>query len=151
MDEIPSLNQWRRNVEPDLCSVCLPAIAFLLAIVGIYGVMSYSVTQRHTQNSVFAWQSARSPRDVFPHGDLGQGMALALIGVAFGLVGAFALTRLMASMLFGVGPTDPATFASIALLLTGVALIACYIPSRRATKVDHGGVVALRVGQNHLR
>jgi ABC-type antimicrobial peptide transport system permease subunit len=75
------------------------------------------------------------PRDVFRM-VLGQGMLLALLGMAVGLFGAFGLTRLMTTMLFGVKPTDPATFAGVALLLTAVALIACYIPGRRATKVD---------------
>ncbi len=115
-------------------------VALVLAIVGIYGVLSYAVSQRTHEIGIRVAVGAQ-PRDVFRM-VIGQGMMLAIIGIAFGLVGAFGLTRLMTTMLFGVEPTDPATFVSIAALLSGVALVACYIPGRKAMKVDP--LVALR-------
>ncbi|HYX28622.1 MAG TPA: ABC transporter permease [Pyrinomonadaceae bacterium] len=133
MDEIRGESVAPQRLNLVLLSI-FAGIAFVLAVVGVYGVMSYAVTQR-THEIGIRMAIGAQPRDVFRM-ILTHGMSLTLIGIAAGLLGAFGLTRLMATMLFGVKPTDPLTFAGVAVLLTAVALFACYIPGRRATKVD---------------
>ena len=112
----------------------------MLLAAGIYGVISYSTSQR-TRDIGIRVALGASKRTILQW-VLKQGLVLIAAGVAVGLIGAFVATRLLRTMLFEVGPTDLATYVGLALLLTAVALIACYIPARRATKVDP--LVALR-------
>ena len=115
-------------------------LAVALAVIGLYGVISYAVAQRTHELGVRTALGA-TRNDVFTL-IVRRGLVLALLGVAIGIPAAVALTRLIASQLFGVTPTDPATFAAAAAMFVSVALLACSIPARRATKVDP--LVALR-------
>jgi putative ABC transport system permease protein len=130
---------WRQHFSVTLLFI-LAAVALLLSIVGLYGVISYSVSQRtHEIGIRVALGAAR--QDILKV-VIGQGFVWILFGVIVGLAGAFALTRFLTSMLFDVRPTEPVIFAAVAALLTVVAAAACYVPARRAMRVDP--IVALR-------
>jgi putative ABC transport system permease protein len=145
VSRLRSLEQVRNiSVAPQRFNLSLfglfAALALVLAAVGIYGVMAYSVAQRTREIGIRMALGAQR-REVMKL-VLGQGVRHAALGVILGLAGAFALSRLMASVLYGVRPTDPITFAGVTLIVAGVALLACYIPARRAMRVDP--IVALR-------
>jgi ABC-type antimicrobial peptide transport system permease subunit len=116
------------------------AVALFLSALGIYGVTAYSVAQRTREIGIRMALGAQ-PQEVFAL-LLRQGVVLVVFGVALGVAASAALTRFLASMLFDVRPSDPATFVSVVFLLVGVAALACWIPARRAMRVDP--IVALR-------
>jgi putative ABC transport system permease protein len=112
----------------------LAVLGLMLAALGLYGVMTYSVSQRTGELGLRMALGAR-PSDLFRL-VIGQGVILVSTGLGIGLIGSLALTRFLSSALYNVSPTDPATFVIIALVLTVVALAACYLPARRAIRVD---------------
>jgi putative ABC transport system permease protein len=133
MDQVISDTLWQPRFNLQLIGL-FAGLALVLAAIGLYGVMSYSVAQRmHEVGLRMALGAQRG--DVIKL-VVRQGMTLAVIGLAAGLVGAFALTRLLANLLFGVTPTDTVTFVSVSGVLLVVALVACLIPAHRATRVD---------------
>jgi putative ABC transport system permease protein len=133
MDEIIGKSVAQPRVYALLLAI-FAGLALILASIGIYGVMSYSVTQRIHEIGIRMALGAR-PVDVLKL-VVKQGLALALVGVFVGLIVSIALTRVLASQLYGVTPTDPVTFTAISVLLILVAVIACSIPAIRAAKVD---------------
>jgi putative ABC transport system permease protein len=133
MDSLLSNSLSRARFTMRLLAI-FAAIALILAAVGIYGVIAFNVTQRTREIGIRAALGAR-PRDVL-HMILGEGVRLTLAGLLLGILGALAATRLLAGLLFNTRPSDPLTFAGVAVLLVIVALAACYLPARRATRVD---------------
>jgi putative ABC transport system permease protein len=139
MQQVMSESTARRRFNMMLIAI-FAFLGLVLASVGIYGVISYSVTQRTHEIGVRMALGAEA-RDILKM-IVRQGMGMVILGVGLGLGGAFGLTRVMSSLLFGVSPTDLFTFAGVSLILATVALLACYIPARRATRVDP--MIALR-------
>jgi len=142
---ISTMKEMRdHNVAPDRLNLALlggfAVLALVLAAVGLYGLLSFTVTQR--QREIGVRMALGAQRFEVLNLVVGQGMRLVFIGAFIGLLGSFAFTRVLTSVLFNVKPTDPLTFVTVTLSLCVVALLACYIPARRATKIDP--MVALR-------
>jgi putative ABC transport system permease protein len=139
MEEVLDREVLQRRVQMLLLSI-FAAVALLLASLGIYGVLAYLVSQR-TQEIGIRMALGAAPRDVLL-AVAGQGMGLSIAGIALGVAAALALTRVVSRLLFGIAASDPATFLAVSLLLLVVALAACYVPARRAMRIDP--IVALR-------
>lgn len=139
MQEVVSESIWRQHVSASMLGI-FAAIALLLAAVGIYGVISYTVSRRTHEIGIRSALGAAG-RDILRM-VVGEGLVLTLIGTGAGIMVALALTRLLGGMLYGIRPRDPLTFAAFTLLLVAVALLAVYIPARRATRISP--MVALR-------
>jgi putative ABC transport system permease protein len=139
MDEIIARSLADRRFALELLGV-FAAVALLLAAVGIYGVMAYSFSQRTHEVGIRMALGAQR-LDILRMA-LGEGMRIVVIGLASGLVGAAVVSRIFRSMLFNVAPADPITYFAVSAILAGVAIFACYIPARRATRIDP--LIALR-------
>lgn len=133
MSQLVSANVAQRRLSVHLLS-SFAAGALLLAALGLYGVLAYTVTQRTREIGIRVALGAQQ-RNVLTL-VIGEGMRLAGLGIALGLVGAFALTRVLQRLLYEIEPTDPVTFVGVTALLGFVALLACWLPARRAAKVD---------------
>src|SRR2546425_5833460 len=133
MDDLLSETVAQPRLQTGLLSL-FAGVALLLAAVGLYGVLAYPVTHRYREIGIRLALGA-SKRNVLSL-VIAQGMKLALAGMAIGMLAALALTRVIRSLLYGVTPTDPATFTVVSLLLVAIALLACWLPARRAARVD---------------